>query len=407
MRCLFCSFASPGFLFPMVGLALELRRRGHEVAFVSGGEAQAALDAAGIERIALPGAERRSFQVATWHHPLATAIDVKHLEHGVDRFAPGVLVGHQLGQAATLVRERRGVPLAVMGMLAFPWPVEPTTASARLRGERRWRLGDNLRTLDEARALFRLPPASGGTENPLLGDLFLLRTTPGLERELPYLPAPVRAVGACLWEPPADDAAWDALRPRLAEPEAPLLYVQPARTFGQAGFWGQLLEAVEGRPVQVVASVGRTDQPLGALPRNVLAEAHVPQGAVLPRARAAVVAPTTSAVLATLAHRVPAVVVPTGAETVDNAEKLAELGCALRLDAEGLTAAALWDAVEEVLGDGPVRRGCERAARALGDPHGFGAAAGEVEGLGGVVPRRRQGARALAAAAPSAWEQGG
>jgi UDP:flavonoid glycosyltransferase YjiC (YdhE family) len=183
--------------------------------------------------------------------------------------------------------------------------------------------------------------------------------------------------------------------------------VQPARTFGLAGFWAQLLEAVEGRPVQVVASVGRTDQPLGALPRNVVAEAHVPQGAVLPRARAAVVAPTTSAVLATLAHRVPAVVVPTGAETVDNAEKLAELGCALPLDAGGLTPEALWDAVAEALDEGPVRRGCERAARALGDPHDFGAAALEVERLGGATPRRRPGARALAAAGPSAWEQGG
>lgn len=387
MRFLFCSFTSPGYLFPMLGLALELRRRGHRVAFVSGGEAQGSLDAVEVERIPRGPADGRSFQVAAWGNPVATAVDVKHIEHGIARFAPDILVAHQLGQGAIIVREREQIPLAVMGLFSYPWPVRgphATGAAARLAGNRRWRLEDNLRTLNEARALFRLPPVPAGSpDHPLLGDLFLLRTVPALEPELELLPPGVHAVGACLWEPAGDDeAAWGELRARFVEADAPLLYVQPGRTFGEPGFWPQLLEAVAGEPLQVVATVGRMDEPVGAVPANVVADPHVPHGPALRCARAAVTAPTTSVALACLAHGVPGVAVPTGAETPDNAEKLAELGCAVRLPARGLTADGLRNAIRRVLDDPSLRQSCERARRALADTGDFGAAAGLVERLG-------------------------
>jgi UDP:flavonoid glycosyltransferase YjiC (YdhE family) len=386
MRCLFCSFDSPGYLFPLLGLALELRRRGHEVAFASGPAAQPALDAVAVPRIPREP-EGHSFDVARWGVPLSTAVDVKHAEHAVGVFRPDLLVSHQLCQAALLVRERRALPLAVMGLFSYPWPVprRPSTDSGeRLQALRRWRLGDNLRTLNAARALFRMSPANeAGPEDPLLGDLFLLRTAPGLEPRLPDLPACVRPVGACLWEPSADDGErWEGLRARFALPDAPLVYVQPGRTFGGPSFWLALLQALDGRPVQVAASLGRMDAAPGALPANVYAAPHVPQGVVLPRARAAVFSPTTSVVLATLAHGVPGVVVPTGNETPDNAARLSELGCARVLAAEGLGAEALGQALAAILDDADVRAACARARAALGDPAGFAAAAGAVEALG-------------------------
>jgi UDP:flavonoid glycosyltransferase YjiC (YdhE family) len=393
MRCLFCSFASPGYLFPLVGLARELVRRGHVVAFATGPEGAEVLEAAGVRRIARGEPDGRSFQVATWGNPVATAVDVKHAEHAVSVFAPDLLVSHQLCQAALLVRERTGLPLAVLGLFGYSWPSSDSSAAstafasegaARLESTRRWRLGDNLRTLNEARALFRLSPVHvEGGEGPLLGDRFLLRTTAGLDPELPRLPARVHAAGACLWEPPEEEGdAWAPLRARLADPEAPLLYVQPGRTFGGPGFWPVLLEAVAGRPLQVVASVGRMDAPAGSLPPNVHAAPHVPQGLVLPRARAAVYAPTTSAVLAALAHAVPGIAVPSGSETPDNAARLAALGCALALEPEGLSAATLGDALSRVLNDGEMRSACRRARRALGDPGDFTLAADHVERLG-------------------------
>jgi UDP:flavonoid glycosyltransferase YjiC (YdhE family) len=389
MRCLFCSFASPGYLFPLAGLARELVRRGHAVAFATGPEGAEVLEAAGLRRIPRGEPDGRSFQVATWGNPVATAVDVKHAEHAVSVFAPDLLVSHQLCQAALLVRERTGLPLAVLGLFAWSWPASGPSASAssdaaaRLESTRRWRLGDNLRTLNEARALFRLSPVDAeGGEGPLLGDLFLLRTTAGLDPELPRLPEPVHAAGACLWEPPEEEGdAWAPLRARLAEPEAPLLYVQPGRTFGGPGFWPVLLEAVAGRPLQVVASVGRMDAPAGSLPSNVHAAPHVPQGLVLPRARAAVYAPTTSAVLAALAHAVPGIAVPSGSETPDNAARLAALGCALALEPEGLSAATLGDALSRVLDDAEMRSACRRARRALGDTGDFTVAAERIQGL--------------------------
>ena len=380
MKALFCSFDSPGYLFPLAGLALELRRRGHEVAFATGLPARDTLAAEGLERIERTAHEGASFQVQRWFDPVATAIDVKHVEHAIGRFAPDVLVTHPLCQAPLLARERRGVPVAVLGLFSYLWPGDPAAPDDATR---RWRATEGIASLNAARAAFRMPPLPvDGARLPQLGDLFMLRTVPELEPELAAYPAEVRAVGPCLWEPARDEAgAWEALRARFARPEAPLVYAQPGRTFAGPGFWPQMLEAMAGEPAQVVASVGRMDSDAGDPPPNVLAEAHVPQGLVMPHAGAVVSGGTTSVVLAALAHGLPHVIVAGGGETTDNARKLSDAGLALHLPAEGLTPPILRDALARALADAPLRARCHGARRALARMDGFGIAAELVEQL--------------------------
>lgn len=390
MRLLFCSFDSPGHLFPLVGLALEMRGRGHEVAFACGLPARDTLHAVEIERIPRGAEDGDSFGLKTWFDPVRTAIDVKHVEHAVRRFRPDLLVTQQLCQAPVLVRERQRIPVAVMGLFSYLWPVGKPVSPAHFAAcepTRRWRLQDMTRILNQAWELFRMPALEAdATDFPLLGDVFLLRTVPELEPELEALPARVHAVGPCLWEPPRPADAWETLRGRFADPEAPVLYVQQGRTFKGPGFWAHLVEALADRPVQVVASTARMDQPASALPPNFLADRHVPQGLVMPHARAVVSGGTTTVALGALAHGLPGVVVPGGGETPDNAEKLAAAGCALSVEAEGLTAGAMRLAVEQVMGDDEMRRNCRRMQRALARDGGFGRAADLVERLaaGGV-----------------------
>ncbi len=391
MRFLFCSFESTGYLHPMVGLALELRGRGHEVAFASGLPTRGTLDAAGLERIGRGNEEGESFQLKTWGSPLKTAIDVKHVEHAVERFAPDALVTHQLCQAPLLVRERGGIPVSVLGMFSYLWPPPrpsiPPTLSEHVEAMRRWRLNDAVRTFNEARALFRMPAvAPDAADLPLLGDLFMLRTVPELEPELPGLPPQVHAVGPCLWEPEVDeDATWAELRSRFAVPDAPLLYVQQGRTFGGPSFWRQLVEDLADREVQVVAATGRMDEDPGAVPPNFLVREYVPPGVVLRHARAVVCGGHTSTVLATLAHGLPGVVVPTGGETPDVAEKLVRAGCALSIPAESLVAGMLRGAVEEVLAGSALESGCRRVRDAFARAKSFRRAASLVERI--VTPR--------------------
>ncbi|HEX5727269.1 MAG TPA: hypothetical protein VFX98_17490, partial [Longimicrobiaceae bacterium] len=332
MRYLFCSFGSPGFLFPMVGLALALRERGHAVAFAASRSAQPFLDGAGLHRYPRGDRDGDSFDVKRWGQSLSAAIDVKHVEYAADRFHPDVLVSHQLSQSPLIVRERRGLPVAVLGLATYLWPAPGGDSPAdppHVQHRRRESFTDQVRLLNELRALFRLPRLEATPADfPMLGDLFMLRTVPALDPELPGLPAQVHPVGACLWEPPLERArAWDELRGHFAEPEAPLVYVQQGRTFHGFGFWPQLVEALADRPLQVVASVGRMDDEVGALPRNVVARPHVSQALVLPRAAAAVSGGYTSVVLAALRHGVPHVLTPVSGEGATITHRVGDTGC--------------------------------------------------------------------------------
>jgi UDP:flavonoid glycosyltransferase YjiC (YdhE family) len=385
VRYLFCSFTTPGFLFPMAGLALELRGRGHDVAFVSGPSAKPWLDEAGLSRLTCGPDEDRTFDVRLWGHVAVAALGARQVEAAVGRFRPDVMVSHQLCEPAVLVRERQGVPLAVLGLASYLWPVArgydleaPPEVAARRQGH----LTDNLRILNEARAMFRLPPVeAGAADHPLLGDLFMLRTVPALEPQLDDYPAQVHAVGACLWEPPRDDAAaWAALRARFALPDAPLLYVQPGRGFGGPGFWPLLVEALRGEPVQVVASTARMDTALGEVPRNFVADGHVLQGPVLRRADAAASGSTT-AILGAAACGVPSLVLPVSGERVTLTHLVESAGFGARVDA-AVDAEELLYAVRRVMASEALLRGARRAQAALAELDGFGAAADLVERLG-------------------------
>lgn len=382
MRVLFCSVDSPGFLYPLTGLALELRKRGAEVAFTTARSVGATLSLVGIERLPRGKRDGHSFGLNTWADPLRTAVDVKHVQHAMQAFAPDLLVTHQLCQAPLLVREMQQVPVAVMGLFSYLWPVQRSEGVAAIEKIRRWRVAEGTRILSEARELFRLPTREPDL-TPLLGDLFMLRTIPELDSELHALPGGVHAVGPCLWEPGHTADAWDALRARFPRPDAPVVYAQQGRTFRSPGFWPHLVEGLANESVQVVASTGRMDQPVGDLPPNFLTDLHIPQGLVMPHAQVVVSVGTTTAVLGALAHGLPSVVVPGGGETRDNADKLVAAGCALSLQADGLTAQALHAALDQAVTDAAMLHRCQSLQEVLIRAGTFDTAAGLVEGLAG------------------------
>lgn len=393
MRLLFCSFASPGFLFPLVGLALELRRRGHEPAFASGLGAAPVLSAAGLARLPRGEKDGDSFNVAQWFHAVANAVDVKHIEHAIGRHRPDALVTHHLCLSALAAAERAGLPVAVLGPLTYLWEVprpELSEMSQATLDRRVWRLDEGIRTLNELRKLCRLPEAERTAEDHgLLGDLFMLRTTPELERDLESLPRRVHAAGPCAWEPePAlgEAEAWAALEASLAERGDPVVYVHNGRSFGGPTFWPQLVRGLGDAPVRVMGSVGRMDQEVGALPPNFLVRAHVPQELVLRRARAVVAGGHSTVAIGALMHGVPSVLIPYGVDTPDNAERLARAGCARSLDIEGLTPGGVRDAVDFVLADETIRRGCARLRDSFREAASFELAASLVETMGAQGP---------------------
>src|SRR2546427_9514765 len=112
MRYLFCAMTTPGHLFPMVGLALELRKRGHEVGFASGSAADTVLKEAELPRIAGGNRAGASFDIKRWGQPLAVALDVKYIERAVRDFRADALVSNLFAIGALIVRERTGLPVS-------------------------------------------------------------------------------------------------------------------------------------------------------------------------------------------------------------------------------------------------------------------------------------------------------
>ena len=103
----------------------------------------------------------------------------------------------------------------------------------------------------------------------------------------------------------------------------------------------RVLEGLSPLGVEVVVSVGRNLDPaeLAPQPPNVRVERHVDQAEVLPRCGAVVSHGGSGSVLAALAHGLPSVLLPIGADQPENADRCAELGVARVLDAVRATPA--------------------------------------------------------------------
>src|SRR5258708_19480945 len=96
MKFLFCCLASSGYVNPSIGIALKLRERGHETAFVTDVAYGEQLASQGLERIPRGEADGPSFEVAQWFYPNSVAMQMKHITYALRPFHPHVLMAHQL-----------------------------------------------------------------------------------------------------------------------------------------------------------------------------------------------------------------------------------------------------------------------------------------------------------------------
>jgi UDP:flavonoid glycosyltransferase YjiC (YdhE family) len=128
---------------------------------------------------------------------------------------------------------------------------------------------------------------------------------------------------------------------------------------------GDLMERVlEGLcevPAQIVVTVGRERDPseLGPQPAHVRIERFVPQAEILPRCDAVVSHAGSGSVLGALAHGIPLVLLPIGADQPLNAARCEALAVGRVLDPLTLTPEQLREAVIRVLED-PVHRNAAR-----------------------------------------------
>jgi MGT family glycosyltransferase len=124
----------------------------------------------------------------------------------------------------------------------------------------------------------------------------------------------------------------------------------------------RIVEGVRDLPVTVVATVGRALDPevLGPQPANVHVERYLPQAQLLPYCRLVVSHGGSGSVIGALAHGLPMVVVPIGADQPRNARRCRDLQVARVLPALEVTPDRVRAAVSGVLADPSYRLHAER-----------------------------------------------
>jgi len=125
--------------------------------------------------------------------------------------------------------------------------------------------------------------------------------------------------------------------------------------------FARVLAGLSELEVDVVATVGRQIDPaeLGSQPERIRVERYLPHSAVLPRCDAVVSHGGSGTVLGALAHGLPSVLLPMGADQPWNADRCEELGVAVVLDAMRATPDDVREAVSTVLEDPRYRAAAE------------------------------------------------
>ncbi len=124
----------------------------------------------------------------------------------------------------------------------------------------------------------------------------------------------------------------------------------------------RIVEGVRDLPVDVVATVGRALDPevLGPQPPNVHVERYIPQAQLLPHCRLVVSHGGSGSVIGALAHGLPMVVIPIGADQPRNAQRCKDLHVARVLHALEATPDRVRAAASDVLADPTYRLSAER-----------------------------------------------
>jgi UDP:flavonoid glycosyltransferase YjiC (YdhE family) len=137
-------------------------------------------------------------------------------------------------------------------------------------------------------------------------------------------------------------------------PDRPTVLASLGTVFNRSpGVLEAIVAALAEEPVNVIVAIGRDQDPgrFGPQPDHVRLEAYVPQPLVLAHCDAFVTHGGFNSVKEALSQGVPMVVVPISADQPYSAERCADLGVGLAIEAGDRSPAAIRDAVRRVLAD--------------------------------------------------------
>ncbi|GAA2265436.1 glycosyl transferase [Streptomyces ruber] len=376
-----------GHIGPLVGVAAELTRRGHETLWCGCADRVRAVagPAAAVHPAALPGTGApvrppgltgpAAFRFL-WEDflvPLAEAM-APAVEDAVRAFRPDAVVTDQHAVAGALVCERLGVPYltsaSTSAELVGPLDGLPKVAA--------WLTG-RLTSLREATGD---PAAAYDPRFSPYGTLAF--TGRELLGDAPLPSDRVHLVGPVVTDRPRDTGfPWDTLDPSR---ELVLVSLGTANTDAGARFLHEAAKALALLADRVQGVVADPGGHLTAPPAGVLVRPYVPQIQLLGRARAVIGHGGHNTVCESLWHGLPMVLAPIRDDQPIVARQVVEAGAGVRVRFGRVDAAGLAEALTTILDDaGGHRTAAAAIGRSLRAAGGRHAAADLLEQL--VPPR--------------------
>lgn len=263
------------------------------------------------------------------------------------RWRPDVVVWDETDPAAAIIAERLGIPHAAVAVLAFGM-MAPLFA-------------EGYNPVREDYGLESDP--SGGMSSRYL----VLSPFPESLRD-PRSPAPPTAHGVRIVEVDRTPRAVGSTPDWTTAIEgAPSVYFTLGTVFNHESgdLFQRVLAGLRELPINLLVTVGREIDPatLGPQPAHVRIERFVPHAEILPHVDLVVSHGGSGSMLGALAHGLPMVVLPMGADQPLNAERIRALGVGRSLDAIRATPEDVREAASRVLTDAT----CREAAGHLAD----------------------------------------
>ena len=380
MRILFTFAGGSGHLLPLVPIARAAGSAGHVVAVAGRPSHAPEIEALGFT--ALPtGSDADTPDVRTPLRPLNPRREDRVLREGfarrvareraaallplAEQWRPDALVCDETDFGAMIAAERLELPHAIVRVIAAGSFARRSVVAGPLA---------------ELRAAHGLPP---DPDLAMLDRDLVLSPFPPSFRDPAFPPsATTHAI-----RPAAPEPLDSTVPPWLDELGTPTVYVTLGTVFNleSGDLFERVVAGVGALPVDVVVTVGRQIDPaeLGPLPPRVRAERYVPQAALLPRCDLVVCHGGSGSVIGALAHGLPLVVIPMGADQPMNAARCEALGVGRVLDTLESTPQDVGAAVSAVLDDPAFRTAAERIRDEIAALPGPAHAVTLLEGLAG------------------------
>lgn len=354
MRILFTFIGGSGHFRPLVPFARAAQAAGHTVAVAGSGGRFEEITAAGFTALRTSEPKPRSADEPEQRlEPVDLAREEQVMRdgfagRGARRHAellreialdwkPDVIVRDEVDFGSAIAAETLGIPCVnVIVLLAGGLTRKDVIHDpiAALRTEHGLAPDPDLTRLNGQLVIMPAPPSLRDPRHPLPPDTFWC--APGTR-------VPNRAHRA----------------PSTAEP---LIYFTLGTLDTYRDVFERVLAALSDLPVRVVATVGRQLDPasFGPQPDHVRIEQFIPQDEILTEADLVIAHGGSGTLIGSLAHGIPSLLLPMGADQPHNTGRCVELGTALELDPVTFTPDAAAHAVTTLLHDATYRQAAQR-----------------------------------------------